>query len=948
MLRNIHIVAVSMLVLLNWTAAENSIDLSGNWRFAMDREDVGIEQNWFSQALPGDDSILLPGSMQERGFGDNPGLDTEWIGGIRRDVWDHPKYAPYRTEDNFKMPFWLQPEKYYKGAAWYQMQVDIPEDWQGKRIVLSLERPHWETMAWVDGKPAGSSVRTLAAPHVYDLSDLLTPGSHRITVRVDNRMIVDVGLNSHSITDHTQSNWNGLVGKLELKASPPVWIDNLQVYPDLDRKGVTVKTALGNKTRHAVQGTLHYEVLFDDETAASLEVAVSGNENETFFPLKDPVRMWDEFNPNLYTIRARLKTDAGVDEASTDFGMREIGTDQNRLMLNGRHVIMRGTLECCIFPKTGYPPTDVEAWKHIIRVCKEHGLNHMRFHSWCPPKAAFVAADELGFYLQVECSSWPNGTANPGWGNPVDQWLYDEAEFILKEYGNHPSLTFFAYGNEPGPGGIIRKERDAYSAEWVKTQKVKESRFLITSGAGWPSIAENDFHVTPRAARIQHWGAELKSRINSKTPETMTDYRRAVNSFPDQPLIVHEIGQWCVYPNFAEIKKYDGVLKPKNFEIFQDFLEQKGLSDQAHDFLMASGKLQVLCYKEEIESNLRTPNIGGFQLLDLHDFPGQGTALVGVLDPFWDAKPYVTAAEYSRFCAPVVPLARLPKRIFVSSERLMAQIDVSQFGPIDLNNATVVWRLMDRNGKPVENGIFQHVELPTGGLHTVGDVSIELAELPSPAKYNLEVAVEGADAINDWDVWVYPDRVETESATVQVVSMLDDKTIEYLKGGGKVLLSAKPETVKTDVKLGFSSIFWNTAWTQGQAPHTLGVLCDPKHPALAAFPTEYHSNWQWSEPIRHAATMELDRLPSGLKPIIQIVPDWFAPQKLALVFEVKVGEGALLVCSIDIMNEIDERPIERQLRRSLLDYMESDKFDPEISVEVDRIHALFKTSAEPR
>jgi len=932
---------ICLLLLINWASAEDAIDLSGEWRFSIDRHDVGIEQNWFGKSLPGEDSIVLPGSLQERGFGDDPGPDTQWTGGIRRDVWDHPKYAPYRTEENFKMPFWLQPEKSFQGAAWYQMEVEIPEDWKGQRITLSLERPHWETMVWVDGESAGKGIRTLAAPHVYDLSDQLTPGSHRITVRVDNRVIVDIGQNSHSITDHTQSNWNGLVGQLELKASPPVWIDDLQVYPDLDQKGIAVKSQLGNRTDRAVQGVLRFEVLFEGQKVATQELAFSGLANESFIQFEEPVRLWDEFNPNLYTLRAQLVTDSGVDETETNFGMREIRTDKNRIMINGRAAIMRGTLECAIFPNTGYPPTDVESWKRIMRICREHGLNHIRFHSWCPPKAAFVAADELGFYLQVECSSWPNNSANPGWGNSIDQWLYDEAEYILKEYGNHPSLAFFAYGNEPGPGGVTRKERDAYSAEWVNFYKAKESRFLITSGAGWPSIPENDFHVTPRAARIQHWGAGLKSRINSKPPETITDYRRAVESFPDQPLVVHEIGQWCVYPNLEEIKKYDGVLKPKNFEIFRDFLEQKGLLDQAHDFLMASGKLQVLCYKEEIESNLRTPNIGGFQLLDLHDFPGQGTALVGVLDPFWDPKPYVTAEEYSRFSAPIVPLARLPKRTFESAETLTAQIEVSQFGPDDLPNALVVWNLKDHRGKSVESGTFEQMDLATGYLHPVGEISIDLAALPAPAKYHLEVTVEGTAAANGWDFWVYPDAVEVEPSTIRIVSALDDATISYLNEGGKVLLALNPKDVQTDVELGFSSIFWNTAWTQGQAPQTLGILCDPDHPALESFPTEYHSNWQWSEPIQNAATMELDNLPAELMPIVQIVPDWFAPQKLALAFEAKVGEGALLVCSVNIVDNIDQRPIERQLRHSLIEYMESSRFSPQTSVALEDIQSIY-------
>jgi hypothetical protein len=367
--------------------------------------------------------------------------------------------------------------------------------------------------------------------------------------------------------------------------------------------------------------------------------------------------------------------------------------------------------------------------------------------------------------------------------------------------------------------------------------------------------------------------------------------------------------------------------------------------DQAHDFLMASGKLQTLCYKADIEAALRTDGFGGFQLLDLHDFPGQGSALIGVLDPFWDSKPYVTAAEYSRFCGPVVPLARLPKRSFTSSETLTAQIDVSQFGPADLENATVTWVLLDRAGKAVQQGALNQATLATGHLLTVGNIEIDLSSFPAPAAYSLEVAIENTDVVNDWDIWVYPDSVNLDSDSVKVVEELDEATVETLKQGGKVLLAVKPAQVKTDVALGFSSIFWNTAWTGGKPPHTLGILCDPAHPAFAQFPTEYHSNWQWSLPIQHAATMELDHLPADLKPIIQIVPDWFTPKKLALAFEAKVGKGSLLVCSVDIVNDIEQQIEQRQLRSSLIHYMESDAFQPKVELSVDQIHSLLNAAS---
>ena len=357
-----------------------------------------------------------------------------------------------------------------------------------------------------------------------------------------------------------------------------------------------------------------------------------GGAFEAEFPLGNQSELWDEFNPSLYCLTAAL---AGAgDSCSATFGLREISTQGNQLLLNGHKLFIRGTLECCIFPLTGHPPTDVDSWKRVIRIAKAHGLNLIRFHSYCPPEAAFIAADELGFYYQVE-TCWANQSTTLGDGKPVDQWVYDETARILKAYGNHPSFLLMPYGNEPGGS-----KANAYLARYVEHFKALDPRRLWTSGAGWPQLPENQFHLTPDP-RIQSWGGGLKSRINARPPETRTDYREYIGQRA-VPVISHEIGQWCVYPNFDEIPKYKGYLKPRNFEIFRDTLRAHGMARPGPRLPLASGKLQTLCYKEDIESALRTPGMGGFELLDLHDFPGQGTALVGVLDPFWDGKGYVT------------------------------------------------------------------------------------------------------------------------------------------------------------------------------------------------------------------------------------------------------------------------------------------------------------------
>ena len=655
------------------------------------------------------------------------------------------------------------------------------------------------------------------------------------------------------------------------------------------------------------------------------------------------VKLWSEHEPNLCAVRVSIADDTlsgdsappdTIDHRTVTFGMREIKADGRQFLLNGHPMQFRGTLECCIFPLTGFPPTDVDSWKRIVGRCKEFGLNHIRFHSWCPPEAAFEAADQLGFYFQVECASWANGGASVGNGTALDEWLYREADRILQAYGNHPSFVLFAYGNEPsGPGP--RHQGEDYLGPWVNHYKQRATRQLVTCAAGWPYIPENQFHVMHHPLR-QH------GVFNRQAPETTKDYGLHVQNNP-VPLISHETGQWCVFPDLEEIKQYTGVLEAKNFEIVRDFLQEHKLLHQARDFLMASGKLQTLLYKEEIEVMLRTPGLGGFQLLDLHDFPGQGTALIGVLDPFWNPKPYVTAEGFRRFCGPVVPLARLASRTWTNDQTLTAEVEVSQFGDVDLLDRTIEWTLRSDSGQSICEGRWTDVDLPRGGLREVGKLECGLAVVKRASRLSLSVSIAGTPYRNDWDLWVYPTHVETAAQDgVLVARNIDDPVRTHLQAGGKVLLMPPRYAIAGDAHGAFEAIFWNRLWFPAQQVHTLGILCNPQHPALGDFPTDAHSNWQWWDLCNRSKPVILDEVPDGLSPIVQVIDDWNTCRKLALVFEARVGGGKLLLCSIDLEDDLPQRPVARQLRHSLLRYMAGKDFAPTTDLTYDSLQTLLR------
>lgn len=946
----------SLLLLLAWLAAatahaqgpaaalQERLDLAGEWRFAIDSLDRGEKQRWFAQELA--EKITLPGSMTTNGKGGNISLKTPWTGQIvDSSYFFKPEYAAYRQPGNIKVPFWLQPVKYYKGAAWYQKTIEIPAAWAGRPIELYLERAHWETTIWLDDQPLGTQ-NSLGTAHVATLGPAATPGRHRLTVRVDNRVKdFNVGQNSHSISDHTQSNWNGLVGQLYLAARPRVYVAGAQLFPDIHRKQVVVRLQLRNTTGKAVAATLglHATLLAPGATGLPpLTQKIRLNPDTTSLELTYPMgaqpQLWSEFTPNVYQLAVQL--DAGKGQQETQqvrFGMREFGAKGTQFTINGNPTFLRGTLECASFPKTGYPPTDVAAWQRIFATCKAYGLNHIRFHSWCPPEAAFVAADQAGLYLQIECSSWANQGATVGDGLPLDAYLYAESRRMVRAYGNHPSFCMMTYGNEPAG-----KQHVAYLTKFLNYWKATDARRLYTSASGWPVIAESNYNVTPDP-RIQAWGQGLKSIINAQAPRTDYDWRTVIAKW-QHPTVSHEIGQWCVYPDFKEIAKYDGVLQAKNFEIFRDRLAASHLSTLADSFLLASGKLQVLCYKADIEAALRTPGFGGFQLLGLYDFPGQGTALVGVLSPFWEDKGYVTAPEYRQFCGSTVPLARFPKMVYLNSETLAVPVEIAHFGAAPLPHATPNWVIEDAQGQPLFRGTLPARDITLGNGQALGEVRQALGTVSQPRQLRLRVAV--GEFENSWDFFVYPSTLPAANKNILVTQRLDKQALAKLKRGGSVLLTAPKGAIRPaaggNIALGFSSIFWNTAWTGGQAPTTLGLLCNPQHPALRDFPTAYHSNWQWSDAVRHASAIRLDSVAPGLQPIVRVIDDWVTAQSLGLVFECRVGKGKLLFSSIDLVSDAATRPEARQLRSSLEQYMASTRFQPVTPVAPQRLAGLLK------
>lgn len=905
-----------------------SLSLAGRWSMRLDPNDVGLRNGWHRQTPEAyADSLQLPGSIQAQGFGNVPSERTQWTASLFDPQWfEKPAYVRASDEIPMRLPFFLLPEREYVGAAWFCRSIDLPTDWAGRRVELMLERPHWQTQLWIDGINLGSD-DSLGTPHRYQLPMTLSPGRHTLVIRVDNRLHIDVGRNAHSVTDHTQTNWNGIIGELSLTATAPVWLADVQIFGG-DPHQVAVRVEILNATGRSGEGVLHF-----DGQPFSVSWSESGG-TETIEVVLENAEPWDEFAPNLRTANVSLQSDAGHDSVTVSYGVRRFEATGTQLRINGRTTFLRGTLECCIFPRTGYPPTDVESWTKVYEACRSHGLNHVRFHSWCPPRAAFVAADHAGIYCQIECGVWANhdGLAL-GDGGAVDEWLPREARRILREYGNHPSFVLFAHGNEPAG-----RQMKPYLAALVANWRQRDPRRLYAGATGWASTDEDEFLPVMRV-----WE---KIPARGRGGWSGGDYRDAVAA-TERPVVSHEIGQHCVYPVFAEEAKYDGHLHPTNYAIFRDSLAAVGMLDQADDFVAASGALQTLCYKEDIEAALRTPGMGGFQLLGLSDFPGQGTALIGVLDAFWEQKGYTTPEQFRRFCGPTVPLVRLPSRLWSTSQSLIVEAEVAHFGAEPLPLVSPTWRLERADDHAVlAKGQLPARDIPVGNGTPLGRIVVDLAPLPAPAQLRLVLTIKEANAENAWDIWLYDGSTEQPlPQQVRLAAEFSEAEADFVESGGRLFLLPSIEALADRHPHGsFIPVFWNRLLMKDQPGQTLGLLCDPGHPALAGFPTAAHADWQWEDLCDSARYLVLDTMPRDLRPIVQPIDDWNTNRRLGLLFECQVGRGRVLVCTADLSRDLANRPAARQLYRSLTKYLHGQQLPPAVDVAPAALADLVRSS----
>jgi len=911
-------------ILLSFGAgARDTLDLTGEWRLRLDAEDQGLNANWPALPLTGNDRIELPNTTDCVGLGFPLDTNTMLHAAAFPTTTRFPGVKePTRADEHG----YLVRRHLFVGPAWYEREIEVPKGWQGHPVALRIERTLWKTDVWLDGRWIGSC-DSLVAEHRHELG-ILAPGRHRLTVRVDNRMIHNLSTVTHAYGPETQTRWNGMIGTITLEAANSLSVHSVAVFPASNRRSVRVVLQLVNAESEVVSSSLKLRLLPErgarPVAESSFEVTCTRGTNlqEFTLPLLQPARAWNEFHPVRYRIQATLETGNGLrDEKSVLFGFRHIERIGKEMRLNGRTVFLRGTLDCAMYPNTGHPPMTVRGWERVLGVVKEYGFNHVRFHTWCPPEAAFEAADSLGLYLQPEAPAWVDDwgtrtiTKPSGIGRDpqITEFLRAELRRMSEAYGNHPSFLLCTIGNEFG----MQSTDWARVNDMVEEIKTLDPRRLYSGCTARRHLAADDFWVTHNS------GASTRGVGPAHTD---WDFAKAVEASP-VPVIAHETGQRPVFPDYEKLlPKFTGPLLPLNLERYHRTMLTNGLSGQRPDFVRASAQFQLIQYKAEHEAMLRTRGYAGYQLLMLNDFSGQSEALVGILDPFWETKGVVRASEVRTWNAPTVVLARFPKFVWTSDEVFSAKLQVANFGPHDLPAGVVEWSLQQHRGKTVVRGRMHANAALVGSVTDLGSIAVALDRFQEPVAVTLCVRFAGVE--NQWNLWVYPlYPTDPEPTDVLITSSLNDAAFETLESGGRVLLLAHGAKNSHAARTGFESVYWSAGWW-GNKFSSLGVLCNPKHPALKEFPNDGFSDWQWRDLCAGATTFDLTGAPGGFRPIVQPVPNFHYTTLLAHVFEARVSRGSLLVCGYDLLNDLDRRPSARQFRLSLLRYVNSTAFNP--------------------
>ena len=922
----------------------------------------------------------LPGTLDESGIGHRDAGTNQWhpdaaLGNAAEEV---DKDAPIATRFTRRHT--------YEGEARISRKVTVP-DYGTDRLFVLAERARVLRLA-VDGEECEVFRQgTLSTPYIFELTGV-TPGEHELTFFSDNSypgMPKDAICYSSAATDETQTNWNGILGNLCMYTRPKNFIECVRIYPKkLKRSGgyvadVCVELAPGAKeTLKDAKIILRSEALAETEefgkTQKSAEIfthlgdaltkiEATGPENrktvEIWFrdlPLRENVKLWDEEEGNLYEMAATLDSGTAAEhgvnssvEYRTRFGIRIFGDNgSGRFALNGRTIFLRSEANCAEYPETGHPPMTVSEWKEILQKYRSYGINCVRFHSHCEPEAAFTAADELGMLLQPELSNW----------NPKDAFATEESiryyrtelTAILKTYANHPSFVMLTLGNELQARGEGRDRMQ----DLVRTAKQLDSTRLYANGSNTfygeeGCDPESDFYTSQSCKDVVIRGtfSGMRGYINENYPSADHTYDAAmaeIRKSYTKPVFSFEVGQFEVLPDFEELESFQGISDPVNLKLIRKRVEERGLLPVWKKYVEATGELSRLAYREEIEAAMRTRELSGISLLGLQDFPGQGTALVGMMNSHMEPKPYPFARpkRFREFFRESRIFVKMSRYTYEEGEHLTAEVEVANFGKESIRGE-LVWTLGYRDcavntgrGELRCDRADRQKNCPPGTYTSLGRLDIPLEVKGVSAALILTVSIGGCTST--YPVWVYQKTSPECPKNVYETRVFDEQTRAVLQNGGRVYLSpdADRESLPNSIKTQFTTDFWSVG-TFAEQEGGMGQLIDTEHPIFRNFPTDFHTDWQWWIVAGKRAVI----LPRSMKSVVTEMDSYAFLRPMAQLIEFNCLNGKVLLSTMELHKSL-QYPEARALQAAIYEYLSGEEFRPAEELTVEELRTMVR------
>lgn len=932
-----------------WDGAYMRILLNGKWHVVLEDGTTG--------------QMDLPGTLDENGIGHRDVGANQWhpdavLGNAAGEI---DKDAPIATRFTRRHT--------YEGEARISRKITVP-DYGTDRLFVLAERARALRLL-VDGEACAVFRQgTLSTPYIFELTGA-APGEHEFTFLSDNSypgMPKAAICNSSAATDETQTNWNGILGECSMYTRPQNFIDSLRVYPRAVKKeeknkaggyvlDVCVELAPGAKKVYKdAKIILQSEALAageleDTQTLTEIisysgeglaEAGTDKEENpktmEIWFrdlPLRENVKLWDEDEGNLYEMAVTLDNGMSAEdkggstaECRTRFGIRSFGDNgSGRLALNGRAIFLRGEANCAEYPETGHPPMTIPEWKEMLLKYRSYGINFVRFHSHCEPEAAFAAADELGMLLQPELSHWDPKDAF----GTEESYRYYRAELVdlLKTYANHPSFVMLTLGNELQ----AQDEGRERMRELVRTAKRMDPTRLYANGSNAfygeeGCDPESDFYTSQSCKDVVIRGtfSGMRGYLNENYPSADRTYDEAMAEIRKEyqkPVFSFEVGQFEVLPDFEELESFHGISDPVNLKLIKKRVEERGLLPTWEKYVEATGELSRLAYREEIEAAMRTRELSGISLLGLQDFPGQGTALVGMMNSHLEPKPYDFARpeRFREFFQECRILVKLPHYTYEAGERLIAEVEAANFGKRNIEGV-FCWTLAGKKSVS-ENGNCEPAEIKSkntviatgedteiticrpGSYTEVGSLDIPLDFVEKNTALTLKVRI--GDSISAYPIWVYRKTTPVCPENVYETRAFDVKTREILQNGGRVYLS--PDADKESLP--------NSIKTQ--------------------FTTDFHTDWQWWI----MATKRAVILPHPMKTIITEMDSYAFLRPMAQMIEFRCLKGKVLLSTMEL-HKSQQYPEVRALQASIYTYLSGENFEPAEEITEEELSMLVR------